>query len=161
MFCTVFLVDATVQSLTQEIEDLVDEMEGVSSWLHAQVQLHPSFTTALLRCLQYEFNKNFIQSPGRQHRFRWTGLDNLCCQLMSGHFRTDSAYMAGTLTPPPPYPSPPPYKYPVAIPPNPHTRQCRSSQGNKIQQKSTYGLCRHSRCKLVSASAPTLPRRPQ
>ena len=63
--CTLLLGDSTVHPSTQELKDLANEIEVVSSQIHAQAQPQPYLPAALLLCLKYGLNKIFRQALDR------------------------------------------------------------------------------------------------
>ena len=57
------------------MELLIEEDEGVSVCLWAQVQRQTSFPTVLLHHIQLDFNKSFRQALESPHRMKFTNID--------------------------------------------------------------------------------------
>ena len=107
VFCTVFLEDEGIHPATYEIFLLLEETPGVSLRLRGKARQQPTFLTSILRLIQQEFNKNFLQALERRKRVRWPNFENLQRALAAGSFRPDLVALlgGGSITREPPTPT--------------------------------------------------------
>ena len=105
VFCVILLGDASNHPATQEMEDLVDETEGVSARIHMQAYHQPSFPYSILSLVQPDFNESF------HRRLRGSTRSSGPASTTSGYSSLQAtsdlrAYMFRGQPPPPPRPHP-------------------------------------------------------
>ena len=90
-----------------EIFLLLEETPGVSLRLRGKARQQPTFLTSILRLIQQEFNKNFLQALERRKRVRWPNFENLQRALAAGSVRPDLVALlgGGSITREPPTPT--------------------------------------------------------
>ena len=99
VFYHVFLGDAAVHPATYEVCRLIEETAYIRARLQSQTQRQPTFSVALLRLLQTEFNESFHQALERRQRVRWPDFERLRRDFITGNFRPESINLQGLSNP--------------------------------------------------------------
>ena len=99
VLCTVLLGDDSAHLATYEMFLLLKETSGVSPRLREQSCHQTTFTAALLRLIQKDFNEIFRQALERRQRVRRPNFESLRRAFATGNFRPELVTLPGGMAP--------------------------------------------------------------